>query len=182
METLSHERGSLLSPVLCRASNETRARKASSNPYEILRLPNVRGRLLDPAEEPASEVYSHDRATRVAGEEAAMPLEFAAGDEVLVAVAGQQAELGRLGVPGRCLLSGLTDLRFDPHRKPEPGPICVNGERHHGVFVSPGNLLCPRCIKWKGLRVAVDDPQEVREREADDLLIEGDATWAGVGQ
>ena len=40
--------------------------------------------LLDPAEEPATKVYSNNCATCVMGEEAALPLEFAAGDDVLV--------------------------------------------------------------------------------------------------
>ena len=37
-----------------------------------------------PAEYAASEVYSYDRATLVTGEEAALPLEFAAGDDVFI--------------------------------------------------------------------------------------------------
>ena len=45
-----------------------------------------------PAVHPAADVYSHDRSVVVAGEEAAHSLHAAAGDDVLVPVAGQQAD------------------------------------------------------------------------------------------
>jgi hypothetical protein len=49
----------------------------------------------NPVEQPACEVGPGDRTTLVAGEEAALPLQAAAGDDVLVRVAGQQAETVR---------------------------------------------------------------------------------------
>ena len=67
----------------------------------------------NPAEQPASEVDPHDRAALVAGEEAALPLQTAAGDDVLVAVAGQQADLGRRVVRGQFAVRRRTDLRLD---------------------------------------------------------------------
>src|SRR3974377_1254930 len=56
-----------------------------------------------PVEQPAGEVDPYDRAGLVAGEEAALPLHTAAGDDVLVSVAWQQADVGRRGVWGALL-------------------------------------------------------------------------------
>jgi hypothetical protein len=46
-------------------------------------------RLSDSAEQPAIEVNSHNCAPVIAGEEAALPLESARGDDVLVLITGQ---------------------------------------------------------------------------------------------
>ena len=136
---------------------------------------------MDPAEEPASEVDSNDRAIRVAGEEAALPLELAVRDDVFVFLTGQQAELGRFGVLWRGFLGDLTDLWFDPQRQPQPGPIRVNGEGHRRILIDPDNLLGTCLIKRDGLWVAVKESQKVLKRKADGRLIEGACPWLEPG-
>jgi hypothetical protein len=46
-------------------------------------------------EEPAGKVDDHDRAALVAGEKATLALDLAAGDDVLVRLAGRQVDRGR---------------------------------------------------------------------------------------
>src|SRR5262245_26411618 len=60
----------------------------------------LRGRR-GPVEQPAGEVDTGDRAGLVTGEEAAQPLHAAVGHDVLVPVAGQQADTERRVVRGQ---------------------------------------------------------------------------------
>src|SRR5260221_6962635 len=144
--------------------------------------PDLLGDDRNPAEYPTREVYSHDRATPVAAEEAALPLESAVGEDVLVFVAGQQTEIERRVVRGQFLVGRRADLRLDPNLEPEPGPNGVDGEPHHLVLVGADNLPGPRRVKRDGLWIAVDESEVVLKRPAADRLIEGDAIRASVGQ
>jgi hypothetical protein len=49
-------------------------------------------------------------------------LHTAAGDGVLVGVAGQQVELGGLDAGRQLLVRRRTDLRLGPDLEPQPGP------------------------------------------------------------
>jgi hypothetical protein len=68
----------------------------------------------------------------VAGEGAALAGEGAAGDEVLVGVATQQADIGGLDVGGQLLVRGRAELGLDPDLQPQPGPVGADG----GVMAS----------------------------------------------
>jgi hypothetical protein len=61
----------------------------------------------------AGESTPTTRAALVAGEEAARAPHAAVGDDVLVGVAGEQADLGRRVARGQLLVRRRTDLRVD---------------------------------------------------------------------
>ena len=75
-----------------------------------------------PFEQPPREISSHDSPTRIAGEKAALLLQTSAGDNILIPVARQQADVGRRIVRGQFLVCSRTNLRFDLAHvlKPEP--------------------------------------------------------------
>src|SRR5262245_31050371 len=102
-----------------------------------------------PPGHPAREVDADDRAALVAGEEAALPLQRAGGDDVLVPVARQQAEVGGRGVRGQLAVRPRPDLGLDPDLEPQPLPDRADRERHDVVLVAPDDLACPRLVIGK---------------------------------
>src|SRR5919108_823900 len=116
-------------------------------------VPSVPGGRPDPPGEPACQVDPDHRAAVVAGEEAALPLERAAGDDVLVAVARQQADIGGLDVGGQLLVRRGADLRPDPDLQPQPGPVGADGGRHGVELVAADQLPGPRGVVGERLRL-----------------------------
>src|SRR5262245_9739872 len=103
---------------------------------------SLRG-LLNPREQTARHIDAHDRAALVTGEETALPSQSATGNDVLVLVAGQQADAGGREVWGRWGLRRRTNLRPDPDIESDYSPISGNVDCHEVVFVVPDDLPGP---------------------------------------
>ncbi len=138
-----------------------------------------------PVKEAASQVDARDAAVGVAGEEAALACEDALGEDVLVAVSGQEAHGGGGDVRRHVRVRGPADLRLDLHGEGEPLPVGgdVGGDVEvHGVDpVTPGDLAGAGPVVRHGLGVLLDQAEEVREGGADDGLVEEVALLA-VGE
>src|SRR5215216_4127363 len=133
----------------------------------------------NPVEQPAGEIDAENRAALVACEKAALPLERAACDDIVVPLAGQQTELEWIMV-WRRLLVCRTSRWFHPNLESEARPIRVDSECHDLVLVAPDDLPGPRLIIREWLWVPVGHPNVVLQRPTDNCLVEGDTIRAGV--
>ncbi len=84
----------------------------------------------------------HYLAAVIAGEEAALALQTAAGDDVLVPVARQQADILRRVVRRHFGGSSRTDLRSDPSLERQPCPVRAANRRV--MTSSCAKKLCDR--------------------------------------
>lgn len=121
------------------------------------------GCFLDPVEETAGKVDACDRAVGVAGEVAALSLEASFGDDVLVAVAGKEADGRGRVVRGHFLVRCLADLRLDPDRQGETGAVGVDVEVYGVDLVAADDLLGLFLVVWERLHRLLDDAEVVLE-------------------
>src|SRR4029453_19348912 len=94
----------------------------------------------NPLEQPTSKVDAHDRAALVAGEEATLPLQTALGNDLLISVAGEQADGSRRVVGRHLAIRCCTHLRFDPDLERQVHFIECDDERHDVNVVPPDDL------------------------------------------
>ncbi len=132
-------------------------------------------------EQPAGEIDSHDRAILGAGEKTALSIEAPTGDDVLVPVAGKQAEVERRVVGRHLNLGSGADLRLQQDFEHHPRPVRGDGERHGVILIAPDDLLGSRLVVGNGLRRSVGYGEVVLQRPADVCLVARDAVRTGVG-